>query len=600
MQDLAWSLVTTQPRPIASDTPSFGAVESTSEDSSHAVSSAVDSSPWVVPSDEMVSTDELAGDSSPGVPQIPPPMWASPGGPTPRVPRDRSNDAPVAAWIALALVGFGVLAEWTVRTSPQGLLGAVLGIVAVVIARVAAGRRLAVDAQTRWTRNAAAIIGVGASLSLVWRSNTTLRVLDYFTILISVALVSDVWLRATALVVRRVVRVMVAPLGGIFTAVSLAGESVGRRSKSRFGSSGAGIAESVKQRSGLFLSVGVGVVLAVPVVAVFGLLLASADAVFASFFQVPDFDLSGVGPAFVTVFRVGVFALLLAAPIVAGAAHRPEKVSDPKEVRVVGRVEALVVFAAVDALFALFCIAQLVSLGGGAKRVLTTSGLTYAEYARSGFFQLVAVAILTLMVLGGVRAAIGEEEASQRSVRLLSVLTALLTLAITFVAMQRMSLYIRTYGLTVDRIVAQAGTITIGCIFVLVLVGIVASRPGRDLRGATTAGALGVAALAIAILHVINPSAWSMRDGLRRSNVVTASTAGIVWDAPRGSSEIAMDNDSLPVVADWLRTNTTGNVSKMLRDAICSTTPEDRAWFQWEWSNMIADQHRSELCNVSR
>ncbi len=577
MQDLAWSLFTNQTESLASDSPH---VE---------VGSA-----WDGPSIKRSPAGEFSAA------EMPPRDFVAgaPEGPIARVPRDRSNDAPLAAWLAFALVGFGVLAEFTIRTSPQGLLAALLAMAAVAIARVAAGRHGDVDTWRKWSRNAAAALGFGASFGLVWRSNTTLRVLDYLTILASVALVSDVWLRASLLSVRRVVRVLVAPVAGFFTALSLCGAWVSRRYRLRFGSPRAGLTESVKRRSALIGRIAAGVVLAVPVVGVLGLLLASADAVFASFLQFPNLDFSGVDTASDSAVRIALFGLLLAAPIVAGTTYRPEKVIDPEVKRAVGRVEALVVFAAVDALFGLFCVAQLVTLSGGAKRVLTTSGLTYAEYARSGFFQLVAVAILTLMVLGALRAAIGEQAASENSVRLLSALTAMLTLAVTFVAMNRMLLYIRAYGLTVDRIVAQAGTITIGCIFVLVTFGILGSRPGRDLRGWTTAGALGVAALAIAVLHIVNPSGWSMRDGLRRFNVVSAASDGIVSDA-RGSAKIEIDNDSLPVVTEWLRTNPTGSLHDVLRQEICSQNREPRAWYQWEWSNMVADQARREFCDVS-
>ncbi len=342
-----------------------------------------------------------------------------------------------------------------------------------------------------------------------------------------------------------------------------------------------------------------GLVLAVPIVVVLGMLLASADAVFASFFRMPEIDLSGLGPTFATLGRIILFALLLAAPIVAGAAREPLTSAEEKAKRALGRVEALVVFAAVNILFGLFCIAQLVTLSGGAKRVLNTSGLTYAEYARSGFFQLVAVSLLTLVVLGAMRSLIGEVAASDPRVRMLSALTALLTLAITFVALSRMSLYMRAYGLTVDRIVAQAGTITIGCVFLLVLFSILRSRPGHDLRGWTTAGSIGVAALAIAALHVINPSAWSMRDGFARGNVVAANKAGVTRDDARGSTLIEIDNDSLPVVVGWLRANPTGEWASGFRTQICNDRLPHRAWYQWEWSAMRAELKQNELCNVS-
>jgi hypothetical protein len=517
---------------------------------------------------------------------------------------DRMAAARFGPWLALGLVGFGVLAELVVRTDPQGLVGSVLGIVAVLIARFGAAAREDLRKpdrrMNRMSRNAAAAIGIGASLGLVWRASPTLRFLDLAAILVSIVLVSDVWLRASMLVVRRVLVAIVSPLAGFFDAIGLGFRAVRNSYRARFGGpDSVGVRGALKQRSNVLARVFAGLLLATPIVFVLGLLLASADAVFASLFQIPEVDFSGLQPGVLTIARVGLFALLLAAPIVAGATRRPgleaESTSNPR--RALGRVEALVVFGAVNTLFGLFSIAQLVTIGGGAQRVLTTNGLTYAEYARSGFFQLVAVSVLTLVVLGSMRAAIGEEVASDRTIRILSSLTAILTLGITFVALNRMSLYMRAYGLTVDRIVAQAGTITIGCIFLLVLFSIVRSRPGHDLRGWTTAGSIGVAAMAILVLHVVNPSAWSMRDGFARGNVVSGDAAGVVRDDSRGSTEIEIDNDSLPVVVKWVQTNPTKVAH--LRTDLCDNRLAKRAWYQWEWSAMHAESAYRELCNES-
>ncbi len=52
-----------------------------------------------------------------------------------------------------------------------------------------------------------------------------------------------------------------------------------------------------------------------------------------------------------------------------------------------------------DALFLAFVAVQIFVLFGGHDHVLRTAGLTYAEYAHQGFWQLVAVAVLTLAVV---------------------------------------------------------------------------------------------------------------------------------------------------------------------------------------------------------
>ena len=61
-----------------------------------------------------------------------------------------------------------------------------------------------------------------------------------------------------------------------------------------------------------------------------------------------------------------------------------------------GRLEWALPLGALVVLFAGFVALQLTTLFGGERHVLETAGLTYAEYARSGFAQLLAVAALTL------------------------------------------------------------------------------------------------------------------------------------------------------------------------------------------------------------
>ena len=58
-----------------------------------------------------------------------------------------------------------------------------------------------------------------------------------------------------------------------------------------------------------------------------------------------------------------------------------------------GAIEAATVLIAVDILFAVFVVLQIAYLFGG-QDTLAATGLPYGEYARSGFFELVSVAVL--------------------------------------------------------------------------------------------------------------------------------------------------------------------------------------------------------------
>jgi hypothetical protein len=144
-------------------------------------------------------------------------------------------------------------------------------------------------------------------------------------------------------------------------------------------------------------------------------------------------------------------------------------------------------------LFAAFVGIQLTVLFGGSQHVLETSGLTYADYARSGFWQLAVVTVLTLLVLAGAARWAPRDTRSDRTlIRVLLGSLAALTLVIVASAAHRMDLYSDTYGLTRLRVLVTACELWLGVVFVLILVA------GIRLRGAwlpPVAMATGVLAL---------------------------------------------------------------------------------------------------------
>ena len=122
-------------------------------------------------------------------------------------------------------------------------------------------------------------------------------------------------------------------------------------------------------------------------------------------------------------------------------------------------------------LFAMFVAVQLTVLFGGSEHVLDTDGLTYAEYARGGFWQLLVVTGLTLVVLAGAARWAPRETTTDR-VLIRAVLGALavLTLVVVASATHRMDLYADTYGLTRLRLLVALCEVWLGLVFVLILI----------------------------------------------------------------------------------------------------------------------------------
>ena len=103
-------------------------------------------------------------------------------------------------------------------------------------------------------------------------------------------------------------------------------------------------------------------------------------------------------------------------------------------------------------LLAVFATAQLVAAARGAAYVQARTGLTYAAYARRGFFQLLAVGALTFVVLASLRPVLAAAAARARRVlRGLGVAVAALTEVLVAVAVRRLALYEHAFGLTMLR-----------------------------------------------------------------------------------------------------------------------------------------------------
>ncbi|MEV4808049.1 DUF4173 domain-containing protein [Nonomuraea sp. NPDC049421] len=211
---------------------------------------------------------------------------------------------------------------------------------------------------------------------------------------------------------------------------------------------------------------------------VFGLLFASADAVFASYV-----DRLTATPAWaesipLRIFLFALFGVLLAAVVL--VALRP--VADPVGPGTKFRVSTsvwLVPLTAVNLLFAAFVAVQIRVLFGGDTLVLRTAGLTYAEYARQGFFQLVVVSVF---VLGIVAVAAGLLKVDRRERWMLAALLGVLcglTMVVLASALHRMNLYTDAYGLSRLRLSVQATVYWLGALFALVLVAGAARLAGR-------------------------------------------------------------------------------------------------------------------------
>ncbi|MEX1257729.1 MAG: DUF4173 domain-containing protein [Gemmatimonadota bacterium] len=264
-----------------------------------------------------------------------------------------------------------------------------------------------------------------------------------------------------------------------------------------------------------------GAALALPVLLVVGALFAAADPVFADFMaRLVRFDLERI---FEHLFVTGLFAWIATGYLRSFLGRSPlAEVGRLVSWRPsLGAGETATALALLDLLFLVFVAVQLRTFFGGAAFVEATPGLSFAEYAREGFFELVAVgAIVIPFLLAADQMMRRDSSRDERVFRALAGLQVLLLAAVMASAIQRLRLYLAEYGLTEARFFAAA---FLGWLALLLVWFTATVLRGR--RRPFAFGALLMGFGWIAALILTNPDA-----AIVRANVAREGT-GVEFDA---------------------------------------------------------------------
>ncbi len=121
-----------------------------------------------------------------------------------------------------------------------------------------------------------------------------------------------------------------------------------------------------------------------------------------------------------------------------------------------------IVLGVLDLLYGFFLMVQSAALFVGAAYLEQVTGLSYSEYARSGFFQLVFVAILNLIVVLIAFQMSQKSGGAWKVMRLLMV--AMSGLLLTY-ATYRMTFYVQGYGLSFKRFLTYWGMVMLAIFF---------------------------------------------------------------------------------------------------------------------------------------
>jgi hypothetical protein len=293
-----------------------------------------------------------------------------------------------------------------------------------------------------------------------------------------------------------------------------------------------------------------GLLLAAPILLVFTALLASADVVFGAYVErlvrlelplnladlldhasvslvvawlIAGWLLHGLAqrPATAEVKRHAAVATQIGAPnaraniTAPAAATQGVPPAGPRQASaggvVVGFTETTTVLAAIDLLFGGFVMVQFTYLFGGGE-TLAVTGLTYAEYARRGFFELLAVAAIALPLVVGLESLTPRSTLGQRrGFQALAGAMVACTVVILGSAMVRMGLYEDAYGYTHLRVYSHAFMLWLAAVCGLFLMALLAER-----RQWLTFGTFVAALLGLGGMSVLNPDRFIAEQNLAR------------------------------------------------------------------------------------
>lgn len=218
----------------------------------------------------------------------------------------------------------------------------------------------------------------------------------------------------------------------------------------------------------------VGIFIAVPFIIVFGVLFMGADPLIQKtmddILSLPNFSM------FFTRLIWDIIAILFfssAGWMIATRLLDHRKPAEHGSHHAFDAVVATSFLVVLNIMFAVFLGFQFVYFFGG-EAFIQAQGLTYAEYAREGFFHLLAVSFIVLAVITAIYRYAKMESWAIRGFSLLLIVQ---TIIVIVSAVRRLTLYIDAYNLTLARFWALLIIFGIAAIFVFGIVAIVAKLP---------------------------------------------------------------------------------------------------------------------------
>ena len=463
-------------------------------------------------------------------------------------------------------VAMGILADASLRVVPWGLnLLLWMTALSAVIVVHARGREEALSGAGHWLPAGVALFALG----LAWHDSPALKMLSLLAALTALSLVI---LRAQGGRIRLaglVEYALGAAVAGLNAAFGLLPVLFGEAEWKKL------LGDRWSQRA---MAVVRGALFALPCLLVFGGLFMGADAVFDHIVR-KTFRVN-FQQVFIHFFVAAFFAWCVGGYLRGMLWGKEIAAIEEKHLPSfsLGTIEGAVALGALDLLFLAFVVVQVRYFFGGSTLVQATTGMTYAEYARRGFFELLAVAALVLPLLLLLHWLMAQRGPTREGVfRALAGVQILLLFVIVASALQRMRLYRAEYGLTEQRLYASAFMGWLVVVFVWFAMTVLSGRRERFAFGAVLAGFS-----LVIVLQALNPDALIARTNLARAK------AGRTFDA-RYATRLSADAvpELVAALPDLNSQDRCAVASGILKRWALPPSPD---WRAWSWSRARAAQ----------
>lgn len=198
-------------------------------------------------------------------------------------------------------------------------------------------------------------------------------------------------------------------------------------------------------------AVALGLLIAVPLLAVMIPLLMFADAAFEGLLDLlPEYRWEES----MTTLIVGVPLAWVLYTRTAALHHVPKAEVKNRTRRGMNPLTVNTVLTAVALMYGVYLLSQLAYFVGGFAGILP-EGYTMAQYARRGFFEMAWLCAINLSVIALSVGLVRKEGKAPRSTRLICLFLGLVTLFLVAAASAKMFLYIGSYGLTRLRVLTE-------------------------------------------------------------------------------------------------------------------------------------------------